>query len=782
MIERSDLVERVQTARARIIRLTSPAGYGKSTLTRSLAQRFPSSAVCDCTGIASVTDFSHRIIVALARETPERAEQLAQRELSAGSDERAIVNVTVHEWMMPGEESLFVFENAEHLAELPLICSLFIDLLTANSKSRTIAICSRVTLPLQFGRVAAPHEMVSLGVSDLRLRDDEIREVFAGASVSGEALARVIQLSRGWAIAVFLLARFAREGRLEATLDKFDDVAFDDLHEYLATEVLADLPADDLDALLACASIPRAGAEDVARAVGNPRAPNVLRDLTHRLPFLSRVAEDVFEVDPLIATTLRTRHPQRCTEILERAASSWLRDRNFARAAKLYLALGDREAAANAVEQAEAGFLTTPSIEFADVVASLDERTMSKHPQIWGAAMLWRSQSIEPREWVRQSEAVWTSLPPSASPTLKGSIVGVYFGALTNLGRSADAEQLLATFEQQLGPGDAAGRAVIDLLRLDLETLFKGRYSAIDSVAPHLQSMLMSSDISNAYFLSQLAGHVHAARGEFDLGRNVFDRAIELIMRSNVPQAQAMVLSHAVSFEWIAGDAEAFEQRLSALERLIEPSIAKAYTFFLDCARGRGDSSHVGFEKLERRTIAYFMAASTASSADDAARYARLAATTSAEGAQPFLRVLALAALAELVASERRKLLKEAAKISSSVESQPLRTAIASLRDGSGPFGMLAPFIGRFRRYSAVAGHAIEVARIPAAAQLSKREREVAALIAQGKSKKEIGSALIISDRNVENHIASIFNKLGIGSRAALAAYVASQGETARRE
>jgi ATP/maltotriose-dependent transcriptional regulator MalT len=96
MIERPDLVERVLAAQPRIVRLTAPAGYGKSTLARALAQRFPTSAVCDCDGAGSVAEFCHRIIVALAREEPGRAETLAQRELSAGDDERAFVDVLLH--------------------------------------------------------------------------------------------------------------------------------------------------------------------------------------------------------------------------------------------------------------------------------------------------------------------------------------------------------------------------------------------------------------------------------------------------------------------------------------------------------------------------------------------------------------------------------------------------------------------------------------------------------------------------------------------------------------
>ncbi len=57
---------------------------------------------------------------------------------------------------------------------------------------------------------------------------------------------------------------------------------------------------------------------------------------------------------------------------------------------------------------------------------------------------------------------------------------------------------------------------------------------------------------------------------------------------------------------------------------------------------------------------------------------------------------------------------------------------------------------------------------------LSSREREVARLAAEGKSNKTIARALSISPRTVSTHLTSIFGKLGVSSRAELAASVGS--------
>lgn len=58
---------------------------------------------------------------------------------------------------------------------------------------------------------------------------------------------------------------------------------------------------------------------------------------------------------------------------------------------------------------------------------------------------------------------------------------------------------------------------------------------------------------------------------------------------------------------------------------------------------------------------------------------------------------------------------------------------------------------------------------------LSRREREVAALVAQGKSNAEIAAALFLGLRTVEAHVTHILNKLGFNSRTQIAAWVVSQ-------
>jgi non-specific serine/threonine protein kinase len=69
----------------------------------------------------------------------------------------------------------------------------------------------------------------------------------------------------------------------------------------------------------------------------------------------------------------------------------------------------------------------------------------------------------------------------------------------------------------------------------------------------------------------------------------------------------------------------------------------------------------------------------------------------------------------------------------------------------------------------AAAGQAV------AATPLTRREREIAELIAEGMSNREIAATLVIAQRTAEGHVEHILSKLGFTSRVQVAAWVAEQ-------
>ena len=93
------------------------------------------------------------------------------------------------------------------------------------------------------------------------------------------------------------------------------------------------------------------------------------------------------------------------------------------------------------------------------------------------------------------------------------------------------------------------------------------------------------------------------------------------------------------------------------------------------------------------------------------------------------------------------------------------RTLLARARPAAQRMGM-TPWV-----------HRIDQLLDGGAGPLTAREREVAELVALGRSNREIADHLVLSDRTVGNHVQHILTKLGFGNRSQIAAWVTARGE-----
>ena len=59
--------------------------------------------------------------------------------------------------------------------------------------------------------------------------------------------------------------------------------------------------------------------------------------------------------------------------------------------------------------------------------------------------------------------------------------------------------------------------------------------------------------------------------------------------------------------------------------------------------------------------------------------------------------------------------------------------------------------------------------RAPSRDELTEAERRIAALVAEGKSNREVAAALFLTERSVETALTRVYRKLGIRSRSELA-------------
>lgn len=90
--------------------------------------------------------------------------------------------------------------------------------------------------------------------------------------------------------------------------------------------------------------------------------------------------------------------------------------------------------------------------------------------------------------------------------------------------------------------------------------------------------------------------------------------------------------------------------------------------------------------------------------------------------------------------------------------------------------GVRAVMEGRAALEPSVAARLLDRMAEPEGGELSEREREVLALLVRGASNKGIAHQLGLSENTVKAHVAHIFNKLGVQSRAEAVAVALQRG------
>jgi LuxR family transcriptional regulator, maltose regulon positive regulatory protein len=116
-------------------------------------------------------------------------------------------------------------------------------------------------------------------------------------------------------------------------------------------------------------------------------------------------------------------------------------------------------------------------------------------------------------------------------------------------------------------------------------------------------------------------------------------------------------------------------------------------------------------------------------------------------------------------------------------EAARAEVGLASALRSAGRLDRVRGHLTRATEQLAALGATTELQRAPSAGAggdrasrtLSRREREVLGLIAEGRTNAEIAAALVLSEHTVHRHVANILAKLNVSSRAAAVAAAASR-------
>lgn len=265
------------------------------------------------------------------------------------------------------------------------------------------------------------------------------------------------------------------------------------------------------------------------------------------------------------------------------------------------------------------------------------------------------------------------------------------------------------------------------------------------------RAMTLATDLHSRYMTALVGSYlVRAALGEGD-SRRAATLLASLPAPERPPQTLAERLVAAARAEMLLAEGQS-SAALDLLDHLEPPEDAAAAPVVPRLAHLRGQC---------RLALGQAAAATT----DLAAAY-RAAETTGNR------------TRAWLIAADYAEALRRQDRVPEALEWNRTAQRVAEELAGEFPGG---PLRGRFLEQVA---RRLRPARPPSNRQkmrhdydgLTLREREIAALVAQGGTNATIAATLFLSERTVEKHIENIMNKLGYHSRAQIAVWAAGKG------
>jgi len=329
--------------------------------------------------------------------------------------------------------------------------------------------------------------------------------------------------------------------------------------------------------------------------------------------------------------------------------------------------------------------------------------------------------------------------------------------------RARDAlEESLGLFR---GLSDASGPAAA-LHFLGLVARDQGDYARAETAA--VESLHVSreqGDASRQAFSLHLLGLVARDRGDYARAQRLFEESLELFREMGDAWGVTTVLVSLAAVALLSGSADRaarlFGESLTIRRDLGDrPGIAECLEGLAGVAALAGDVRRAARWLGAAQALRDAIGAPSGVERPERARDRTVEMVRRRLGKQAF--AAALAAGREMSVQQAVKEALAGVPVGPSaagahVPGEPAAASVGSADVGTSPGASTLGPIG------------------PGGA-LTEREQEVAALIAQGRSNREIAAALVITLGTAANHVQHILNKLGLHSRAQIAAWAVGQG------
>ncbi|HET9097568.1 MAG TPA: BTAD domain-containing putative transcriptional regulator, partial [Candidatus Baltobacteraceae bacterium] len=439
--------------------------------------------------------------------------------------------------------------------------------------------------------------------------------------------------------------------------------------------------------------------EDLQAALADHGAVRALADFAKESPFLTRTADGVFSMHPLLSSLLLEHHEDRRREVLARAAETHAQEKRYQRAAELHLARGDQAAAAQALGRHEVIRDHAPSMQYARILSSLDRALVQRYPRLWAVTALLRMFCIDTEELLDEAESLWRTLSPDVTPLERYYILVFRILFMSYIGLLEEAEEMLERFASENGVGDEPKNYFEGYL-FYLLGLMRARIGDIDRAERELTIALPlvgGMDIMASGTLLALGADIARVRGEFAVARQFIDRALESARRSGLFNFVAFDLAEGAFGSWLSGEDAAFVRYSAELEDVVQRNGVRGFAYFTAAARGRNEEP-ADADLLKWVACGRMVAAASASQNAHALKHARAAVAAAQQYRSPFIECLALITLGVFDYLHFDEHLTAAGECARRCSSPALQAAVEAIAQRRADYGMLNAFMARLQR------------------------------------------------------------------------------------
>jgi DNA-binding SARP family transcriptional activator len=564
LLGRERILARIARTESRLVSIVAPAGFGKTTIAKVIAEEHGSYAICDVDGVTDLHQFAQQVIRAISQFAPDRADALANdlfRHRPPRATEAQLAGFVLEAWCSIGERTVFIFDNLEALAEQPASLDLLVRLIKADH--RMLILCARPPFTLLNSRLIPPNEHLRLGIEELAFTRDETRAAL-GESIDDAHVDTVTAITHGWPVAVLLFRQLAQLGQLERTLTETAAAPPEELRDYLLKEVLDSIRGPLFDALVALVATESIGIDAARRATHGATTPQVILELTARLPLVT-LADGNCTIHPLISSIVCTTATLEIERDRQIAAESYEEDGRLGDAARLYLDAGMLDAGARCLEGIVGPYIERNAWAAIDDLAErLPTEMLPSYPRLW-AMLAWVRRGVIDHDTLIAEGTMLREMLRNDPQSLEAKQVSALLISILSLRCDhVSVERIRADYvldEDDFSPGNVA-LLISDTFRNALTGRMHGVLERFRRLMP-----LVYNELVRAYFILRVDVLIKMMSGRFDEALAAERRADDLAKSSGHSGMIAGLLQQQMFVTWLSGDDAGVEALVDEMRR-----------------------------------------------------------------------------------------------------------------------------------------------------------------------------------------------------------------------